>query len=208
MRKLLLAILTLLFTCQAWADDPEQIQDQIADIDSKLKYLREELDRTPGEEAEAIIHDIYFLRVDRLGLLEDLAAATITDSRKLEREQTKLERDRAELDRAHDSAIANVRRSIKPIVQADGLSIAEMKRSSGYVTYSIRLDVDNPGPPGKIFVDIKGKRYDGHILDGTTLMAEIVGNNSSTLTDTTMVTVQDALNISRWEITEVTFYPN
>lgn len=204
---LLLIFIFLILATSVSAGEIEELKLRIADLDSQIKYLNEDQKRATGGKSEQIIYDLYYLHAERIDKFEDYYEATIADEDKLVIEIKKLDNFRRDLDRWHENAIEIAKRSAVPTVSADSLNVAEVKRGYGYVTYSIRLDVENPGLPGKVYVEVKGKRYDGHILDNNSLSGDIDGDSSATLTATTTIKSEDALNITKWEIEKINFYP-
>lgn len=203
-------LLVLFFGLHAgvtFAADLDELKVKIDAAQDEASFLTEKLKHASGSEAENLAYDIYYLLCDAISFRREAYKATATDNSTLNTYLRRLDLAQAELDRAHEQTLDRIRHKIKPEVLVDSLKVAEMKRSYGWVTYSIQLDVENPGPPGKIFVDIKGKRYDGHIVESTILTGILDGDDSATLTDTTMVSDQDALNISRWEVDQIKFYP-
>ncbi|TLM66040.1 MAG: hypothetical protein FDZ69_07610 [Deltaproteobacteria bacterium] len=206
MKSIFCAMVFVMLPLLASAGYVEDLRYTIADYDSRIKSMRAQLDMARPEDAEQLIHDIYYLRIDRFNAVEDLIKETATGD-DLERKLRDLDLERADLDRKYQNALTAAQRSIKPKVNADSLSVMETKRSYGYVYYSVKVDIDNPGPAGKVYVSIKGKRYDGHELESVLLSGEVDENSKVTLTDSTMVKDSEALNISKWEVAEVSFYP-
>jgi uncharacterized protein YoxC len=208
MNKIFISALMVIIPAISLADYVDTLRYKIKDIDSQLKAMTIQLDMTKPEEAEQLINDIYYLRLDRLSYQRDLYKETVADPNELETKLRDLDLQRDDLDRKHQNAITAAEREIKPAVQADSLSVIETKRSYGYVYYSIKLDIDNPGPAGQVFITVKGKRYDGHELESLYLTADLDSDSKATLTDSTMVSTKDAMNISKWEVADVKFYPN
>lgn len=208
MRTLLVLTIIIAFSVPCLAGDLEDVRYRIAKLDVQIEGLEADLTRAKGTpEAEQIIYDLYFLFLDRLQYQKEEAELSIESREDLLAKRRELDILRFKLDQWRDETLIAAEQAIKPTVVKDSLKIIEIERASGYVTYSIKVDVETQGPPGEVFVTIKGLNSDGFKLDSTTLRGVIDGDSTLTLTDTTRATAQEAVNISKWEIDKVAFSP-
>ena len=83
------------------------------------------------------------------------------------------------------------------------ISAMEVERSYNYVTYSIKADVDNKGEKGEVFVKLIAKNRDGHQIDYVYLRTVLDRRESRTLTTTTMMTYQQAMDARIWEVASI-----
>jgi hypothetical protein len=207
-KKLLVLTIIIAFSVPCLAGDLEDVRYRIAKLDVQVEGLEADLRRAKGTpDAEQIIYDLYFLLLDRLQYQKEEAELSIESREELLEKRRELDILRFKLDQWRDETLIAAEQAIKPTVVKDSLKIIEIERASGYVTYSIKVDVETQGPPGEVFVTIKGLNSDGFKLDSTTLRGVIDGDSTLTLTDTTRATAQDAVNISKWEIDKVAFSP-
>ena len=208
MRKLLVLSIIIAITVPCMAGDLEDVRYHIAKLDVQIEGRQAALQRAQGTpDAEQIIYDLYFLFLDRLQYQKEEAELSMKSREELLAKRRELEILRFKLDHWRDETLIAAEQAIKPTVVEDSLQIIEIERVSGYVTYSIKVDVETQGPPGEVFVTINGLNSDGFKLDSTTLRGVIDGESTLTLTDTTKATAQDAVNISKWEIDKVDFSP-
>ena len=91
-------------------------------------------------------------------------------------------------------------------IKVSSISAMETERSYNYVTYSIKADVDNKGDLGEVFIKLAGKNRDGHEIKSTYLTGIFDRRESRTLTTTTMVTYQQAMDIRTWEAISINKY--
>ena len=208
MRKLLVLSILIAISVPCLAGDLEEVRYRIAKLDVQIEGLEAALSRAKGTpDAEQIIYDLYFLFLDRLQYQKEEAELSIESREELLAKRRELDILRFKLDQWRDETLIAAEQAIKPTVVKDSLKIIEIERASGYVTYSIKVDVKTQGPPGEVFVTIKGLNSDGFKLDSTTLRGVIDGDSKLTLTDTTRATAQEAVNISKWDIDKVAFSP-
>ena len=208
MKKLLVLTIIIAFSVPCLAGELEDVRYRIAKLDVQIEGLEADLSRAKGTpDAEQIIYDLYFLFLDRLQYQKEEAELSIESREDLLTKRRELEILRFKLDQWRDETLIAAEQAIKPTVVKDSLTIIEIERASGYVTYSIKVDVETQSPPGEVFVTIKGLNADGFKLDSTTLRGVIDGDSTLTLTDTTRATAQEAVNISKWEIDKVAFSP-
>ena len=208
MRKLLVLTILIAISVPCLAGELEDVRYRIEKLDVQIEGLEAALQRAKGTpDAERFVYDLYFLFLDRLDYQKEEAELSIEDREELLAKRRELDILRFKLDQWRDEALIAAEQAIKPTVVKDSLSIIEIERASGYVTYSIKIDVETQGPSGEVFVTIKGLNSDGFKLDSTTLRGFIDAESTLTLTDTTRSTVQEATNISKWEIDKITFSP-
>ena len=208
MRKLLVLTIIIAISVPCLAGELEDVRYHIAKLDVQIEGLEAVLQRAKGTpDAERIIYDLYFLFLDRLQYQKEEAELSIENREELLAKRRELDILRFKLDQWRDETLIAAEQAIKPTVVEDSLEIIEIERASGYVIYSVKVDVETQGPPGEVFVTIKGLNSDGFKLDSKTLRGDIDGESKLTLTDTTKATAQDAMNISKWEIDRVTFSP-
>lgn len=86
------------------------------------------------------------------------------------------------------------------------ISAMETERSSNYVTYSVKADVDNKGESGEVFIKLVAKNRDGHQIDYVYLHGVLDRRESRTLTTTTMMTFQQAMDARVWEVVSASKY--
>ena len=207
-RKLLVLTIIIVISAPCLAGDLEDVRYRIAKLDVRIEGLEAALHRAKGTpDAEQIIYDLYFLFLDRLQYQQEEAKLSIESREELLAKRRELDILRFKLDQWRDETLIAAEQAIKPTVVKDSLEIIEIERASGYVIYSIKVDVETQGPPGEVFVTIKGLNADGFKLDSMTLRGAIDGESTLTLTDTTKATEQEAINISQWEIDKVAFSP-
>lgn len=208
MRKLLVLLIIIAISVPCLAGDLEDVRYHIAKLDVRIEGLEAALQRAIGTpDAEQIIYDFYFASLDRLQYQREEAKLSIESREDLLEKRRELDILRFKLDQWRDETLIAAEQAIKPTVVEDSLEVIEIERASGYVIYSVKVDVETQGPPGEVFVAIKGLNSDGFKLDSKTLRGVIDGESKLTLTDTTKATAQEAMNISKWEIDRVTFTP-
>ena len=208
MRKLLVLTILIAISVPCLAGELEDVRYRIAKLDVQIEGLEAALNRAKGTpDAEQIIYDLYFLFLDRLQYQKEEAELSIENREELLAKRRELDILRFKLDQWRDETLIAAEQAIKPTVVKDSLKIIELERGSGYVTYSIKVDLETQGPPGEVVVTIKGLNSDGFKLDSKTLRGDIDGDSTLTLTDTTRATEQEAINISKWEIDKVAFSP-
>ena len=208
MRKLLVLTILIAISVPCLAGELEDVRYRIAKLDVQIEGLEAALNRAKGTpDAEQIIYDPYFLFLDRLQYQKEEAELSIENREELLAKRRELDILRFKLDQWRDETLIAAEQAIKPTVVKDSLKIIELERGSGYVTYSIKVDLETQGPPGEVVVTIKGLNSDGFKLDSKTLRGDIDGDSTLTLTDTTRTTEQEAINISKWEIDKVAFSP-
>jgi len=207
-RKLLVLTILIAISVPCLAGELEDVRYRIAKLDVQIEGLEAALNRAKGTpDAEQIIYDLYFLFLDRLQYQKEEAELSIENREELLAKRRELDILRFKLDQWRDETLIAAEQAIKPTVVKDSLKIIELERGSGYVTYSIKVDLETQGPPGEVVVTIKGLNSDGFKLDSKTLRGDIDGDSTLTLTDTTRTTEQEAINISKWEIDKVAFSP-
>jgi len=207
-RKLLVLTILIAISVPCLAGELEDVRYRIAKLDVQIEGLEAALNRAKGTpDAEQIIYDLYFLFLDRLQYQKEEAELSIENREELLAKRRELDILRFKLDQWRDETLIAAEQAIKPTVVKDSLKIIELERGSGYVTYSIKVDLETQGPPGEVVVTIKGLNSDGFKLDSTTLRGVIDGDSTLTLTDTTRATEQEAISISKWEIDKVAFSP-
>lgn len=91
-------------------------------------------------------------------------------------------------------------------IKISSIQAMETERSSNYVTYSIKADVDNRGNRGEVFIKLIGKNRDGHQIHFVYLNGNIDKRGSRTLTATAMLTLQQAMDVRSWEVDRVRKY--
>lgn len=208
MRKLLVLTILIAISVPCLAGELEDVRYRIAKLDVQIEGLEAALNRAKGTpDAEQIIYDLYFLFLDRLQYQKEEAELSIENRDELLAKRREFDILRFKLDQWRDETLIAAEQAIKPTVVKDSLKIIELERGSGYVTYSIKVDLETQGPPGEVVVTIKGLNSDGFKLDSKTLRGDIDGDSTLTLTDTTRTTEQEAINISKWEIDKVAFSP-
>ena len=208
MRKLLVLTILIAISVPCLAGELEDVRYRIAKLDVQIEGLEAALNRAKGTpDAEQIIYDLYFLFLDRLQYQKEEAELSIENRDELLAKRREFDILRFKLDQWRDETLIAAEQAIKPTVVKDSLKIIELERGSGYVTYSIKVDLETQGPPGEVVVTIKGLNSDGFKLDSKTLRGDIDGDSTLTLTDTTRATEQEAINISKWEIDKVAFSP-
>jgi len=207
-RKLLVLTILIAISVPCLAGELEDVRYRIAKLDVQIEGLEAALNRAKGTpDAEQIIYDLYFIFLDRLQYQKEEAELSIENREELLAKRRELDILRFKLDQWRDETLIAAEQAIKPTVVKDSLKIIELERGSGYVTYSIKIDLETQGPPGEVVVTIKGLNADGFKLDSKTLRGDIDGDSTLTLTDTTRTTEQEAINISKWEIDKVAFSP-
>jgi len=207
-RKLLVLTILIAISVPCLAGELEDVRYRIAKLDVQIEGLEAALNRAKGTpDAEQIIYDLYFLFLDRLQYQKEEAELSIENRDELLTKRREFDILRFKLDQWRDETLIAAEQAIKPTVVKDSLKIIELERGSGYVTYSIKVDLETQGPPGEVVVTIKGLNSDGFKLDSKTLRGDIDGDSTLTLTDTTRTTEQEAINISKWEIDKVAFSP-
>jgi len=207
-RKLLVLTILIAISVPCLAGELEDVRYRIAKLDVQIEGLEAALNRAKGTpDAEQIIYDLYFLFLDRLQYQKEEAELSIENRDELLAKRREFDILRFKLDQWRDETLIAAEQAIKPTVVKDSLNIIELERGSGYVTYSIKVDLETQGPPGEVVVTIKGLNSDGFKLDSKTLRGDIDGDSTLTLTDTTRTTEQEAINISKWEIDKVAFSP-
>jgi len=207
-RKLLVLTILIAISVPCLAGELEDVRYRIAKLDVQIEGLEAALNRAKGTpDAEQIIYDLYFLFLDRLQYQKEEAELSIENRDELLAKRREFDILRFKLDQWRDETLIAAEQAIKPTVVKDSLKIIELERGSGYVTYSIKVDLETQGPPGEVVVTIKGLNSDGFKLDSKTLRGDIDGDSTLTLTDTTRTTEQEAINISKWEIDKVAFSP-
>ena len=208
MRKLLVLVILIAISVHCLAGELEDVRYRIAKLDVQIEGLEAALNRAKGTpDAEQIIYDLYFLFLDRLQYQKEEAELSIENREELLAKRRELDILRFKLDQWRDETLIAAEQAIKPTVVKDSLKIIELERGSGYVTYSIKVDLETQGPPGEVVVTIKGLNSDGFKLDSKTLRGDIDGDSTLTLTDTTRATEQEAISISKWEIDKIAFSP-
>ena len=208
MRKLLVLTILIAISVPCLAGDLEDVRYRIAKLDVQIEGLEAALNRAKGTpDAEQIIYDLYFIFLDRLQYQKEEAELSIENRDELLAKRREFDILRFKLDQWRDETLIAAEQAIKPTVVKDSLKIIELERGSGYVTYSIKVDLETQGPPGEVVVTIKGLNSDGFKLDSKTLRGNIDSDSTLTLTDTTRATEQEAINISKWEIDKVAFSP-
>jgi hypothetical protein len=207
-RKLLVLTILIAISVPCLAGELEDVRYRIAKLDVQIEGLEAALNRAKGTpDAEQIIYDLYFIFLDRLQYQKEEAELSIENRDELLAKRREFDILRFKLDQWRDETLIAAEQAIKPTVVKDSLKIIELERGSGYVTYSIKVDLETQGPPGEVVVTIKGLNSDGFKLDSKTLRGNIDGDSTLTLTDTTRTTEQEAINISKWEIDKVAFSP-
>jgi hypothetical protein len=91
-------------------------------------------------------------------------------------------------------------------IKVTNISAMEVERSYGYVTYSIKADVDNKGDRGNVFVKLVAKNRDGHQFDYVYLTGVIDRKSERVLRASTMVSLQHAMDIRTWDVESINKY--
>ena len=91
-------------------------------------------------------------------------------------------------------------------IKVSSISAMEMERSRNYITFSIKADVDNSGNRGEVSIRLVGKNRDGHQVDYVYLSGRIGQRESRSMTTTTMLNYQQAMDIRTWSVESVNKY--
>lgn len=91
-------------------------------------------------------------------------------------------------------------------VKVSSVNAMEMERSYGYVTYSIKADIDNKGERGEVYIKLIAKNRDGHQVHSTYLNGLVDRRGSRTITTTTMLSYQQAMDVREWAVDSVNKY--
>ncbi len=169
------------------------------EFDTKFEILSE----TPAFEYNQAVQDILSLKFEIVDLNEELVDLTVTD--RAERE-LRLQRLYAWSEKI-DLLLEKDRQKNGPQARSTrleilALSVEEVKRTGSSVTYSIRLDLENPGEEGIASVKVAGKGPDGHVIESKIVKGEIERERSKTLYETAIIAPENALHISAWEVIE------
>lgn len=208
MRCAALALAIILFVAtSATATDPSILETKTNSVESQAKGILESIKGKPQVEAESAAYKAYFLFCDGLEYRRELYKATIKNQSSLSAILQRLDAAQRTLDAAHRQRLEKIHRASEPPIETSGLYVTEVRRGYGYVTYSIRVDVDNPGQPGKAYLTIQGKNWEGSELKRATVSGFLEADSTATLSGTTIVAESDAWNIRTWDIANVKFYP-
>jgi hypothetical protein len=190
----------------------ERIKELKIIIDSRLDILKTQPPYNPNDTPETKIRradEFYQATKEWADATIELAELSMEDQAKraevIRKTQNILKENEALKNQAFAIAYASSAKN-EPNIKVSGVSAVETERSYGYVTYSIKADVDNKGNPGEVYIKIVGKNFGGHEMDFVYLKGTIDRRESKTLTNTTMVTYQKAMDIRTWEIDSVKIY--
>lgn len=84
-----------------------------------------------------------------------------------------------------------------------GFSYIELSRGYGYVTYSLKIDVENPGRKAVVYIKAVSKNKSGHQLNFTYLSGLVDHRQKRSLTATTMLPINQAMTFNLFEVGEV-----
>ena len=138
-----------------------------------------------------------------------------SDKKKIERLESDLRRAENTTEKIKEAAIRMLEEQKTNILQPRSepdpsqevkvccISAMEIERSSNYVTYSIKADIDNRGDRGDISVKLIGKNWNGHQIDFVYLTGVFDRKESRTATATTMLTLQQALDVRSWNVATI-----
>lgn len=181
----------------------QQLELTKIEFDSKF----ENLSAVPIDDYVQATQDILNLKFQMVDLNEELIA--LTENNREEKELS-LQRLYAwsekidlllETDRQENGPQARSTR-----LEVIGLSTKEIRRNGSLITYSIMVDVSNPGKQGNATVKVAGKGVDGHIITSKTLSGTIARDETKTLYEAAIVEQADALHIISWEIVETAIH--
>ena len=174
---------------------------ELAKIKFDSKY--EKLSDVPADEYVQATQDVLSLKFEMVDLNEELIDLT---EKNREEKEIRLQRLYAWSEKI-DLLLEKNRQENGPQARSSrleviGVSVKEIRRNGGSITYSIMADIDNPGEEGRASVKVAGKGVDGHIVTSKKLSGEIGRNESKTLYETTIIEHEEALRIVDWEIVE------
>lgn len=205
MRRILLMTVALSLSMATLADarSTDDIKTEISSLEARLNTIKAQLRVAKGQQAEDLTHQFYFLANDHLDLYHELADS-MEDQDKADNMREKIQASREELDRSYYKALEMAQNSYPP--EVDNLSVIETKREYGYVTMSAKVDVENPGERRKLSITVKGLNAMGYQIEDILFFGTVESGESITLTETAMLTEQEANDIRNWEIAEVKYY--
>lgn len=125
-------------------------------------------------------------------------------SRELETTITRLKGKVAEAERQIQER--QNRPKLEDDIKVSSVKTIELERAYNYVTYSIKVDIDNKGEHGEVFVRLIGRNREGYEIHSLYLSGIIERHGSRTLTSTTMLTFQQAMDVRTWEVASVNKY--
>jgi len=187
----------------------------------RLEYLNQQLELTniefdnkfeilsgvPAYEYDQTAQDIQSLKIEIVELNEELIALTATnsDDRELRLQRLYAWSDKIDLllEKDRQTNGPQARHSRLEIIS---LSVEEVKHSTSSVTFSVIVEVDNPGEQGMASVKVAGKGVDGHVIESKTLKGDVGRDELKTLYDTVVIEPGSALHISEWEVIEATIH--
>jgi len=178
---------------------------ELAKIEFDTKF--ENLSETSAGEYNQAVQDILSLKFEIVDLNEELVDLTVIDrgEKELQLQRLYAWSEKVDLllekDRQTNGPQARSTR-----LEVLALSVEEVKRTGSSVTYSIRLDLENPGEEGIASVKVAGKGPDGHVIESKIVKGEIERERSKTLYETAIVAPENALHISAWDVIEASIH--
>ncbi|MEA5113063.1 MAG: hypothetical protein VB050_03470 [Geobacteraceae bacterium] len=88
-------------------------------------------------------------------------------------------------------------------VTVNNLQHIETKRGAGYVFLSFKIDVENTGERGSVFVEILGKDANGFQISSVHANGMVNSSDRAVLTTTTAISEREFSNIVTWEISRI-----
>lgn len=180
-------------------------QLELAKLEFDNKF--EKLSDAPAEDYGQATQDILSLKFEMVELNEELIDLTSTSGvdRAIRLQRLYAWSDKIDLllekDRLKHGPQARHSR-----LEIIALSVEEVKRNINSVTYSIKVEIDNPGEEGRASVKVAGKGLDGHIIESKTLSGEVGREELKTFYDTATIEPESALHIIAWEVVEATIH--
>lgn len=167
----------------------------------------ENLSDVPTDEYLQAVQNVLNLKYEMIDLNEELVDLTVSNR---EEKQLRLQRLYAWSEKI-DLLLEKNRQENGPQARSSrleviGLSVKELRRNGSSISYSIMVDVDNPGQKGKASVEVAGKGVDGHIITNINLTGEIGRGEAKTFYEIFIVDQQDALHILTWEVIKKTIH--
>lgn len=180
-------------------------QLELAKIEFDNKF--EALSGAPADDYDQVSQDVLSLKLEIVELNEELIDFTATSREEREIRLQRLyawsEKVDLLLEKDRQKNGPQARHSRLEII---ALSVEEVRRSISSITYSIMVEVDNPGEEGMASVKVAGKGVDGHIIESKTLKGDVGREELKTLYDTAVIDPESALHISAWEVIEATIH--
>lgn len=196
-------LLFLFFPVISFSREISDIRSEISAMKTKYERLQTEFKGSSGERAEELANDIYHVFLDTIDLYEEVADKT-EDKETARKIRESNSHAREEADRLYYSLMQAAKLSYPPI--ADNISVIETARSYGYVTVSAKVDISNQGEARKIFLTLRGVNAMGYQIEDIFLSGVVEEGENITLTDTTMLSEQEFLDVRSWEIGDLKYY--